>query len=192
MAKWIGNQGYMKPESEADVFVLRDGTGSTEVVIKLHHYVGCGDAWFVSCHQLGIDRFELGNIPVEQAKDKAYAVVFNKIQKMYLNVLAMKPVKTFSDLHRLAMNGWYNIKGADGELLESSEVERVLSELKADILARLNNIFGADSEIPGKIIDAIDLNVSIEDGAVRAVEFARDKAKVCLYELKKYIESSEF
>lgn len=52
------------------------------VEIIVHRYVGCGDAWFLSCYRLRIDRLEMKptGTDAEPAKREAMRIVANEIR----------------------------------------------------------------------------------------------------------------
>ena len=39
--------------------------------VSVHHYIGFGDEWFVSCHRLGIDKVRLASSVLPEALKKA-------------------------------------------------------------------------------------------------------------------------
>lgn len=86
---WVGNQGYNETEDKANEFSLKSKEGFIGVTVKLHHYVGCGNVWFVSCHQLGIERREIGDVDTNEAKKIAYDIVKHKVQELYNAVNSM-------------------------------------------------------------------------------------------------------
>jgi hypothetical protein len=47
--------------------------------IIVHKYMGMGDCWFVSCHEIGIDTKTLGEISLDAAKEKGLEVVKKKL-----------------------------------------------------------------------------------------------------------------
>lgn len=54
------------PMEAGSVFRLK-----MEPSVVIHHYVGCGEAWFLSCHELGIDTEDLKTECFEDAVSNA-------------------------------------------------------------------------------------------------------------------------
>ena len=50
--------------------------------IMIHHYIGCGSTWFVTCHILGLSKMELVNTDPDKAKSEAIGVVIKYITKL--------------------------------------------------------------------------------------------------------------
>ena len=48
--------------------------------LSVHHYIGCGDIWFMSCHGI-FDRTELGEMSLNDAKVMAAARLQLKLEK---------------------------------------------------------------------------------------------------------------
>lgn len=58
-----------------------------KLTIKLHHWVSMGNAWFMSCGEVGIDRQYLSFTDVELCKKEAILKVKNKLTSMLADVL---------------------------------------------------------------------------------------------------------
>lgn len=50
--------------------------------IRIHHYVGCGDTWFLSCKALNISTEELHNEVFERAVVEAKEIIDEKIKSL--------------------------------------------------------------------------------------------------------------
>ncbi|MDY7037852.1 MAG: hypothetical protein SV375_17030 [Thermodesulfobacteriota bacterium] len=48
--------------------------------LSVHHYIGCGDAWFMSCYGI-FDKHELGEISLNDAKVMATARLQIKLEE---------------------------------------------------------------------------------------------------------------
>lgn len=54
-----------------------------DLTISLHHHIHYPpQMWFVSCYALGIEKKEVGEIDVEEAKDKAVRIVAARLKKL--------------------------------------------------------------------------------------------------------------
>lgn len=74
MPKWTDASSYSSGDTVRTprAFSMDLGEGDR---IDLHHYINCGDTWFVSCFRVGIERVQLSAIKVEDAKTEAIGVV---------------------------------------------------------------------------------------------------------------------
>lgn len=52
------------------------------LLISVHHYVGCGEEWFVSCHDLRIERRPLKATDAEKARAEALDVVRRRVERI--------------------------------------------------------------------------------------------------------------
>ena len=51
------------------------------VDITIHHYLGCGNTWFVSCHQVHLEKHQLKAGTSDEAKVEALTVLVDWINK---------------------------------------------------------------------------------------------------------------
>ena len=72
--KWEDTSAWSR--SDKDRSVAKEWTiKSGDLVITIHHYIGCGQAWYVSCHALKISRNDLSTNDAEMAKSRALNLV---------------------------------------------------------------------------------------------------------------------
>lgn len=83
------NAKYEQKPEEGTIFELKNNN----LKMSIHHYVGCGDLWFLSCRSLGISCRDLYTNDFNEAVIKAKEIVwedisglleeFNKIKSDY-------------------------------------------------------------------------------------------------------------
>lgn len=54
------------------------------ILIRVHHYVSCGDTWFVTCYQLDIVKAGLDTEDAETAKLEAVNMVMDKTDALHM------------------------------------------------------------------------------------------------------------
>jgi hypothetical protein len=54
--------------------------------LSLHRHMDYGRNWLVSCYSIGIDNFDLGDIPLEEAKHKAVLAVKQKLEQYLMEM----------------------------------------------------------------------------------------------------------
>jgi hypothetical protein len=76
--KWKNTTNYSQTERDRTPreWTIEPAKG---LRIIIHHYLGCGDAWFVSCHGINLSQRQLQNIDVEDAKSEALSVVYSRL-----------------------------------------------------------------------------------------------------------------
>lgn len=66
---------------------FRDGTvykyQKGKILAEVHHYMGCGDTWFLSCSALGINCMQLEEIDILDAIDKASEIIRIELTQLY-------------------------------------------------------------------------------------------------------------
>lgn len=66
--KWISNAKYNQPATDGTVFKFE---ANQQIVI--HHYIGMGDRWFLTCNELNYQMLDLATddfyIAVKRAQD---------------------------------------------------------------------------------------------------------------------------
>lgn len=68
---------------EAGEFGKPGGFGKTRGFrISIHHYVRCGDAWFVTAHDIGVKANELKATGVEEAKREGLLKIYERISEL--------------------------------------------------------------------------------------------------------------
>ncbi len=55
----------------------------------IHHYIGMGDVWFLSCHQIYRHRMDLMTEDVDQAKKKAVSMVLGQAERYFQDAKAL-------------------------------------------------------------------------------------------------------
>jgi len=57
--------------------------------IAVHHYVGCGDEWFVTCHDLHVERRPLKSVDIEAAKAEAVRFLMRRAKQIVAELSAL-------------------------------------------------------------------------------------------------------
>jgi hypothetical protein len=73
---WKDATSYSRNQKERDPRVLKCMIGNIDVCVHRHIYY---EGWLLSSNHLQIDKMELGSIPLEEAKEKALHIVYNRI-----------------------------------------------------------------------------------------------------------------
>lgn len=50
--------------------------------LSIHHYIGCGKQWFVTCREIGLDRYPLKFEEASDAKEEAILVARKKMDEL--------------------------------------------------------------------------------------------------------------
>lgn len=50
--------------------------------ISIHHYIGAGKAWFVSCYDVGVEKYDLNTEDPEEAKKLALMKIRGRLKAM--------------------------------------------------------------------------------------------------------------
>ncbi len=82
--EWISNAKFGVPVENGTVFKNKKNHD-----LSIHKIHGCGDAWYLSCVMLGLDRRNLNAKDFDEAVDKAKLIVFERIielQNLYLPI----------------------------------------------------------------------------------------------------------
>lgn len=185
MEKWTTNDGGKSYE-------LHSSDNRKGACIFLHHYVGCGDIWFVSCHDFRIAQVELGEMPVEKAKMLAYNIVKTKAKHMYEDILSMGEHFTLGEIkHRVEM-GEYNIREKDGSLIYHRILGENLQQLRADICDRLAELFSLNETDAMKMFDRAAYQYSLADDVNTVIDGIISFVKAEATKRGMTIDSSEF
>lgn len=75
--KFKSNAKYGEKPESGSIFELKDNS----LRIRIHKYVGCGDAFFISCHALNIDKYDLGTEDFNEAVSKAKEIISAEMKK---------------------------------------------------------------------------------------------------------------
>lgn len=185
MEKWVTNDHGRSYE-------LCSSEDRRGIRISLHHYVGCGDIWFVSCHDFRIDRVELGEMPVEKAKRLAYNLVKTKAKHMYEDILSMGEHFTLGEIkHRVEM-GEYTIRDKDGSLIFHRILGENLQQLRADICDRLAELFNLSEADAMKMFEQVTDQYSLADDITTIIDGVINFVKAEATARNMVIDSSEF
>jgi hypothetical protein len=80
---WIDTTSYSRGESREGVepqkWTLAVGDSMETFIIVVHHYLGCGDQWFASCHAVNLSQHVLSSRGVEDAKIEAVSLVYRRL-----------------------------------------------------------------------------------------------------------------
>lgn len=185
MEKWTTNDGGKSYE-------LRSSYNRKGICISIHHYVGCGDVWFVSCHDFRIEQVELGEMPVEKAKRLAYNIVKTKAKHMYEDILSMGEHFTLGEIKRRVEMGEYNIREKDGSLVFHKIIGENLQQLRADICDRLEELFNLSEADAMKMFDRAAYKYSLADDVNTVIDGIINFAKAEADRRGMKIDSSEF
>jgi len=90
------SQGEVCGEVEPRTWTL---TVAPDLTIKVHHYIGCGGQWFVSCHAVNISQCPLVNILIEDAKSEAVSIIFARLSVWLIAVKKLDPSKKWGGLY---------------------------------------------------------------------------------------------
>lgn len=69
------NAKYGRRPEEGTIFELNNNN----LKISIHHYVGCGESWFLSCKSLGISCKDLYTNDFNDAVEKAKELIWEDI-----------------------------------------------------------------------------------------------------------------
>lgn len=78
---WSDSSSYSRDEKERIPKEWTLETGFLKICIHRHIHFD-PKTWLLSCHELGISRFILGEIDTKQAQDKAIDIIKLKLKKM--------------------------------------------------------------------------------------------------------------
>lgn len=76
--KFKSNAKYGEKPENGSIFELKDNS----LRICIHKYVGCGDALFLSCHALNIDKHDLRTEDFNEAVSKAKEVISAEMKRL--------------------------------------------------------------------------------------------------------------
>lgn len=77
--QWVASSlNREEPIEKAGVFELK----GNDLHIRIHHYRGCGETWFLSCVGLGINMRELGEFSFDEAVEKSKKIVRKQIDEL--------------------------------------------------------------------------------------------------------------
>ena len=86
---WISNAKFPLPPEAGTVFHLKD-----ESKVTIHHYVGCGEAWFLSVPALGFDAEDLKTEYFDEAVANAQVAIGNRLATMMIRFMPIVSDKT--------------------------------------------------------------------------------------------------
>lgn len=72
MSDWkdVTSYSYSTPEDKRVPRILEQRSG--DLLLTVHRFVGC-EGWFATCHALGIDKHDLGDVTLRAAQRNAVA-----------------------------------------------------------------------------------------------------------------------
>jgi hypothetical protein len=81
----------MWSQSDKDRSVPQEWTLNTgKLRIVVHHYMGCGDVWFLTCYDIGVERFDLQITDTHLAKAVAVKTVKAQLSSMSQSLANVK------------------------------------------------------------------------------------------------------
>lgn len=86
---FVSNARRPLPAEAGTVFTLK-----AEPSVKIHQYIGCGETWFLSCHELGLDTESLGTEYFEDAVANAQKMIGDRIAQLTARFLPLVADKT--------------------------------------------------------------------------------------------------
>lgn len=72
------NAKYGEEPGNGSVFNLKNNN----LKMSIHHYTGCGDAWFLSCGRLNINQRDLYTEDFKEAIEKSKEVIYHEISEL--------------------------------------------------------------------------------------------------------------
>lgn len=72
------NAKFGKEPEEGSVFELKNNN----LKMQIHHYIGCGDAWFLSCASLSISQRDLHTEDFTEAVVKSKEILWEEISSL--------------------------------------------------------------------------------------------------------------
>lgn len=75
---WKSNARYNQNPEEGNIFELKNN----KLRISIHHYVGCGDAWFLTSPDLCISCYNLETTNFEEAVEFSKKIVKHKVNNL--------------------------------------------------------------------------------------------------------------
>ena len=76
--KFKSNAKMDKELESGSIFECKDNS----LRIRIHKYVGCGESFFLTCHRLNIDKYDLGTEDFNEAVSKAKEVISVDVKKI--------------------------------------------------------------------------------------------------------------
>lgn len=73
--KWKSNARYDEEVEKGSIFELKDN----KLGILIHHYIGCGNNWYLSCKALGIRNKNLETENFGEAVVKAKVIIWHEV-----------------------------------------------------------------------------------------------------------------
>lgn len=73
--EWKSNAQYNEDLNEGSIFELKDN----KLGISIHHYVGCGNNWYLSCKALKMSSRSLETENFEEAVEKAKRIIWHEV-----------------------------------------------------------------------------------------------------------------
>ena len=61
-----------------------------DIAASIHHYVRCGERWYLTCRKLGLETRSLDTEDIEEAKKSANAALWGKLVSEDFLILQMK------------------------------------------------------------------------------------------------------
>lgn len=80
---WKSNASYKQDVKEGSIFTLKDN----KLGISIHHFVGCGNNWYLSCQALGISQYDLNTEDFEVAVELSKKIVSHTTNAIVENAM---------------------------------------------------------------------------------------------------------
>ena len=91
MVAWKDTSSWSRGDSQEKRVTPKEWTLQIAGLrIVLHHYIGCGDAWFVSCADLRIERRKLAALDGDEAKREAGCFIAKHIRNLAAAIPALE------------------------------------------------------------------------------------------------------
>lgn len=76
--EWKSNARYNEEVEQGSIFELKDN----KLGISIHHYVGCGNNWYLSCKALKMSGRSLDTENFNEAVNKAKEIINEEVAKL--------------------------------------------------------------------------------------------------------------
>ena len=73
--EWKSNAQYNEEVEQGSVFELKDN----KLGISIHHYIGCGNNWYLTCKALKMSARSLETEDFEEAVEKAKKIICHEV-----------------------------------------------------------------------------------------------------------------
>lgn len=85
--KWIDATTYAQGDKVRKPSIWETSTKNLRV--SVHHYIGCGDEWFLTCHDLHVQRLSLKSADIEAAKAEAIRFLVRRAKQIVAELSAL-------------------------------------------------------------------------------------------------------